>query len=255
MTITAIGVKKERSVVGQTNRSASNSPRRGVPPGGVNSVSLLDSVKSLHTTASSTFSPRTSANGGPSGVTSPRCEPRSAVPATTTDGAISSIAASPRTDSKEHAALTRENSVAAITDTARVNGMRALLFDKFDTDGSAPPIPAAPMPNTRFSSRTSTNTALMVQPQKGTSTHAAPTEQFSSRGACHLDQLLGSEDKKQSAHLASARAEHSRILQSAQRQHIADYDQRTVQQDKDRIHAKSMLQQQYETTRRGKTTA
>jgi hypothetical protein len=267
-----VGGKKERTVVGQTNRSSSNSPRRGVPAGGVNSVSLLDSVVASQLTMSTTWSPRSSVNvassshgGSPRHVAVSDCDHRlsgrSALPIAaselTSNGGISSVAASPRANAADSShsvsSLKRENSVANIAESARVNGMRALLFDKFDSAASAPPpIPAAPLANTRFSSRTTTDTTLVVEPQRGTATHAAPQEQFSSRGVVHLGPLIGAEDKQKAAKLASARADHARVLHAGQRQSIIEHDIRTVQQDKERIHAKTLLQQQYESTRRAK---
>jgi hypothetical protein len=264
-----VGGKKERTVVGQTNRSSSNSPRRGVPAGGVNSVSLLDSVVASQLTMSTTWSPRSSVNGASSsgsfrdvavGDCDHRLSGRSALPIAaselTSNGSISSVVASPRAnaaDSSNSVSLKRENSVANIAESARVNGMRALLFDKFDSAASAPPpIPAAPLANTRFSSRTTTDTTLMVEPQRGTATHAAPQERFSFRGAVHLGPLIATEDKQKAAKLASARADHARELHAGQCQSIIEHDKRTVQQDKERIHAKTLLQQQYESTRRAK---
>lgn len=251
-------VKKQRSVVGQTNRSGIDSPRRGAPPGGVHSIALLDSVKSLQCTMQTTTSSEgnTPRRGGDlNGLSSPRNVGVSGASSTsgTATGAASSVSlqrTSPRNGTSANSLERTESSVAKISDAARINGMRALLFDKFDSGSVKPPIPPPPVASTRFSSRTSTNTKLMVEAQEGTATYAAPTERFSASGSCHLDGLMAVNDKIAAAKVSAGRAEHARRLHLGQEQCIKDLAVKSLQQDRDRIHAKSVLQQQYEATRR-----
>lgn len=238
--------KKQRSVVGITNmhqrnpnRTASISPRRPVAHH-LPAIDLL-AATSLSKVSQVSPSPRTAPLCGDSPRFSMVDALMSSSESRNRDDEAKSIRVSPR---DAGSARQQNEELRDLADVARINGMRALLFDQFDAATAArPPIPAAPVAQTRFSARSDKDSRPLVQAAPGTSYFASPTERFAVTHS--FGGTIGKEDCERSKLVVLSRAAAARSLCNEQTRLVQQHDVGAVKHDQGRIAAKAELQKNY----------